>query len=95
LRNALADAGVFVNVTVGDGEEPLVIELAGPDLNVTLTREGETLATTVNGLSSRTHLPAPSDYLLMREELGIVRSDAVFARTLSPAAQLALSSSTE
>ena len=36
-----------------------------------------------------TNLPRPTDYLLMREELGIVRRDAVFERTLASAARLA------
>ncbi len=60
-----------------------------------LWREGETLVVTVNDLANRTHLPPPSDYLLMREELGIMRRDTVFDRALSTAARLAVSSSTE
>ena len=35
------------------------------------------------------NLPRPTDYLLMREELGIVRRDAIFERTLARAARLA------
>ena len=42
------------------------------------------MVTTVNGLCQQcTHLPRPNDYLLMREELGIVRRDPVFEKTLA------------
>jgi hypothetical protein len=40
----------------------------------------------LGGLAHCTKLPQPSDYLLMREELGIVRKDPVFERTLASAA---------
>ena len=94
-QNALSDAGVAAKARVARGAETIRIELAGAELNVALWREGETLVVTVNGLANRTHLPPPSDYLQMREELGIVRRDTVFDRALSTAARLAVSSSTE
>ena len=43
----------------------------------------------VDGAENCTNLPQPSDYLMMREELGIVRRDAVFERALASAARLA------
>jgi hypothetical protein len=43
---------------------------------------------TQDGGEQCTSLPAPNDYLLMREELGIVRRDAVFEKTVASAAQL-------
>jgi hypothetical protein len=47
------------------------------------------MVVTLNGQSQCTNLPQPTDYLLMREELGIVRHDPVFEKTLASAAQLA------
>jgi hypothetical protein len=43
----------------------------------------------VDNAENCTNLPQPSDYLTMREELGIVRRDAVFERALASAARLA------
>jgi hypothetical protein len=56
---------------------------------VRLEREEQRMITTVNGISHCTNLPVPSDYLVMREELAIVRRDPVFEKTLVSAAQLA------
>ena len=56
--------------------------------------EDERLVTVVNEQSNCTNLPRPTDYLLMREELGIVRRDPVFEGTLASAARLAVSSGT-
>jgi glucose-6-phosphate dehydrogenase assembly protein OpcA len=92
VANALADAGVKAKLSVEkrDGAA-LSIELAGPEVRVALARQGERLVITVNQLSNCTNLPQPSDYLLMREELGIVRGDAVFERSLASAARLGYS----
>jgi hypothetical protein len=65
------------------------VELSGPEFHVQLARQEQRLVVTVNTLSNCTNLPQPSDYLLMREELGIVRKDAVFEKTLASAAGLA------
>jgi glucose-6-phosphate dehydrogenase assembly protein OpcA len=92
VANALADVGVQVKPEVAaaaGGKPALRVELSGEGLGVELVREEERLAITVNGLSHCTHLPPPSDYALMREELGIVRRDAVFDKTLASAAALA------
>jgi hypothetical protein len=59
---------------------------------VALSRQENRLVTTVNEQSNCTNLPTASDYLLMREELGIVNRDAIFERTLAAAARLAVSS---
>jgi glucose-6-phosphate dehydrogenase assembly protein OpcA len=95
VANALADAGVqaALRVEKQDGAAPhsLRLELAGPEVRVALARQGERLVITVNHLSNCTNLPQPSDYLLMREELGIVRRDAVFERSLVSAARLGYS----
>jgi glucose-6-phosphate dehydrogenase assembly protein OpcA len=64
----------------------LRVELAGTGLRVELVRQDGNLTVTVNELSHNTRLPHPTDYALMREELGIVRRDPVFERSLEAAA---------
>ena len=92
VNNCLADAGVTAKVRVAPGAPTLRLELTGEALQVTLSRENDRLVTTVNEQSNCTHLPHTSDYLAMREELGIVSRDVVFERTLASAARLAVSS---
>lgn len=87
IANALADVGVDVEVTLTPVDDSsLRVELAGDGLQVALARDGDRLVVTVNGASHCTNFPRPTDYLLMREELGIVRHDAVFERILGSAA---------
>ena len=82
--------GARTEEVVAAAEVPtLRIRLTGPGLNIELIRRDETLVVTVNELSFHTRLPYPTDYLLMREELGIVRRDPLFERTLASAAGLA------
>jgi len=92
VANALADAGVkaALKVEKQDGAA-LRMELSGPEVRVAMERQGDRLVIEVNRLSNCTNLPQPSDYLLMREELGIVRRDAVFEKSLVSAARLAYS----
>jgi hypothetical protein len=68
------------------------VELVGEGFAVELARREDRMVVTVNGFSQCTSLPQPTDYLLMREELGIVRRDPVFERALTRAASLALPS---
>jgi glucose-6-phosphate dehydrogenase assembly protein OpcA len=75
------------------GADSLRLDLESPKFRVSLTREDGRLVTTVDGVSTCASLPAASDYLLMREELGIVRRDPVFESSLASAARLAVSSS--
>jgi glucose-6-phosphate dehydrogenase assembly protein OpcA len=88
---ALADTGVNAQlvVEIGPGAAPLSVELAGGEFRVALARREDRLVITVDDAENCTNLPQPSDYLVMREELGIVRRDAVFERTLASAARLA------
>ena len=65
------------------------VDLAGENLHLEQSCSGGTLAVTVNGLSQCTNLPRATDYLLVREELGILRRDPVFEATLASAARLA------
>lgn len=67
----------------------LRVELTGDGLRVEFARRDGTLSVSVNELSHQTSLPHPTEYLLMREELAIVRRDPVFERTLASAARLA------
>ena len=91
--NALASVGQAVTPVVTSQDESLRLELSGGTVHVELSRHGERLVTVVNEQSNCTNLPRPADYHLMREELGIVRRDAVFEDTLASAARLAVSSS--
>jgi hypothetical protein len=86
IANALADVGIHVEVTLTpvDGSS-LRVELTGDGLQVELARDGDRLVVTLNGASHCTNFPKPTDYLLMREELGIVRHDAAFERILASA----------
>jgi glucose-6-phosphate dehydrogenase assembly protein OpcA len=91
VADALRDAGVSAQVVVGTGSGPpsLSVELAGGGFRVELVRQQDRLIITVDNAENCTNLPQPGDCLLMREELGIVRRDAVFERTLASAARLA------
>jgi glucose-6-phosphate dehydrogenase assembly protein OpcA len=91
--NALAAVGRVVAPVLSRQDESLRLELSGGQFRVELSRQDERLVTVVNEQSNCTNLPRPTDYLLMREELGIVRRDAIFERTLASAARLAVSSS--
>jgi glucose-6-phosphate dehydrogenase assembly protein OpcA len=91
VADALRDAGVSAQVVVGPGSGPasLSVELAGGGFRVQLARQQDRLVISVDDAQNCTNLPQPGDYLMMREELGIVRRDAVFERTLASAARLA------
>jgi glucose-6-phosphate dehydrogenase assembly protein OpcA len=91
--NALASVGVVVTPVFERQEETLRLELSGGTFHVKLSRQDDRLVTVVNEQSNCTNLPRPTDYHLMREELGIVRRDAIFEGTLASAARLAVSSS--
>ena len=91
IVDALEDAGASAKVVVGagPGAASLSVELAGDGFGVSLARREDRLVIAVDHAENCTNLPQPSDYLLMREELGIVRRDAVFERALASAARLA------
>ena len=94
LTDCLADAGVHASFAVGPAAEgvSLRVELVGEGFAAELARREDRMVVTVNGFSQCTSLSQPTDYLLMREELGIVRHDPVFERALTRAAGLALPS---
>jgi glucose-6-phosphate dehydrogenase assembly protein OpcA len=84
----IADA-VKAKVEVEPSDATLRVAMDGDGLRVELARQDGRLTVAVNELSHCTSLPQPTEYLLMREELGIVRRDPVFERTLASAARLA------
>ena len=91
IRESLAAVGVNPALAISraaDGDF-LRVRLTGEGLAVELARQDDRMVVTLNGQSQCTNLPQPTDYLLMREELGIVRHDPVFEKTLASAAQLA------
>jgi len=91
ICDALLDGGVTLRPAVQESagaDSTMQVELQAPDLKVEMNREDERLVIRVNELVSCTNLPQPTDYLLMREELGIVQKDTVFERALASAARL-------
>jgi glucose-6-phosphate dehydrogenase assembly protein OpcA len=96
VANALADAGVRAQAAWLPRPElsgrALRVELTGGDFRVSLERQDDRLTIHAGQISHCTSLSQPTDYLLMREELGIVRRDPVFERTLASAARLAAAS---
>jgi hypothetical protein len=95
LKGCLADAGApDASLAVRPAAEgvSLRVKLAAEGFVVELARREDRMVVTVNGVSQCTSLPQPTDYLLMREELGIVRRDPVFEKALTRAASLTLPS---
>ena len=90
VMDALGGAGVRAELQVApESAASLRVDLAGEGFHVGLERRQDRLTIAVDGLSNCTNLPRPTDYLLMREELGIVRHDPVFEKALASAARLA------
>ncbi len=96
--DALAGAGVHARLSLEPDAaltgRALRVELAGKDFRMALERQEDRLITRVGDTSQCVSLPRPTDYMVMREELGIVRNDPVYERTLASAARLAASFST-
>jgi glucose-6-phosphate dehydrogenase assembly protein OpcA len=86
-KDALESLGAQVSVTLAR-ESAAFVELASGDFAVRLERQGPCLAIRLDGAEQCTSLPTPTDYLVMREELGIAGRDAVFEKTLASAARL-------
>jgi glucose-6-phosphate dehydrogenase assembly protein OpcA len=91
IRDALVAAGVHAELEVSSVKEEdfFCVRLTGEGIGVELAREKDRMVVTLNGSSQCANLPKPTDYMLMREELGIVRHDTVFEKTLASAALLA------
>ncbi len=80
-------SGVSLAVEPSSEVSSLRVELSGSDFRVQLERREARLTVTVNDLTSCTNLPVLTDYLLLREELGIMRRDPIYEDTLKTAAQ--------
>ena len=93
--NSLGSIGSAIVPVISPQSASLRLELAGSSFRVELSRAEDRLVTAINDQSNCTHLPQPSDYLLMREELSRVGRDRIFEKALASAARLAVSSSTE
>jgi glucose-6-phosphate dehydrogenase assembly protein OpcA len=93
--DALAGVGVRASLNMEPDAalsgRALRIELAGQDFRMSLERQEDRLVMRVGESSQCMSLSQPTDYMLMREELGIVRRDPVYERTLASAAKLAVS----
>jgi glucose-6-phosphate dehydrogenase assembly protein OpcA len=91
IRDSLAAAGIksSLQFTRATAEDSLLVRLTGEGFTAALAREKGRMVVTLNGSSQCTNLPQSTDYQLMREELGIVRHDPVFEKTLASAASLA------
>ena len=68
--------------------QDLALELSGSEFQLRLSREGDQLKLTADGQSRTSNLPPSGDYSPLREELGLVRHDPVFERTLAAAAAI-------
>jgi glucose-6-phosphate dehydrogenase assembly protein OpcA len=91
IRDSLAGVGVnpSLNFVRAATEDFLLVRLRGEGISVEMSRQGDRMVVTLNGASQCTNLPHPTDYMLMREELGLVRHDPVFEKVLAAAARLA------
>ena len=88
LQAAFALGGARPSFAREQGES-FQVRFAGENLQLEQACRDGSLRVTVNGLSQCTNLPQPTDYLMVREELGILRHDRVFEAALAAAARLA------
>jgi glucose-6-phosphate dehydrogenase assembly protein OpcA len=91
ILDSLALLGVNPQLSVRRAAEVnmLRVRLTGDGIAAEMERQGDRMVVAVDGFSQCTNLPQPTDYLLMREELGIVRRDPVFEKALASAVRLA------
>jgi glucose-6-phosphate dehydrogenase assembly protein OpcA len=90
IRDSLGLLGVnsALRISRSSDDDSLRVRLTGEGLAAELARQDDRMVVTLNGSSQCTNLPQPTDYMLMREELGIVRRDQVFEKALASAARL-------
>ena len=89
MAGSLDSARINATVRIRTKTHGTFAELECGDFHARLERQDRHLVATVNGLSQCTLLPKPDDYLLLREELGILHRDPVFEKTLASAAPFA------
>jgi glucose-6-phosphate dehydrogenase assembly protein OpcA len=92
IADSLLSVGVHPQLNVRPAAEALDslrVRLTGDGLAAEVERWKDRMVVTLDGVSQCANLPQATDYLLMREELGIVRRDPVFEKTLASAARRA------
>jgi glucose-6-phosphate dehydrogenase assembly protein OpcA len=89
MAGALESAGVKASAQIHCQAQQTFAELESGAFHARLERQDGHLATTVDGLSQCVLLPTPGDYLLLREELGILDRDPAFEKTLASATEFA------
>ena len=91
VRDALLAAGVrpALQFSQTSSSDFVRVILTGDGIQAELVRSEDRMVVTLNGTSQCTNLPLPTDYLMMREELGLIRHDPIFEATLASAARLA------
>jgi glucose-6-phosphate dehydrogenase assembly protein OpcA len=87
VLDSLRDAGIQAEPAVAQGGAPVTLE--GEGLRLEMRRADGRIEVSLNGTSTCASLSPPTDYLLMREELEIVRRDPVFEKTVASAVRLA------
>jgi glucose-6-phosphate dehydrogenase assembly protein OpcA len=88
IQDGLQALGAQASVTMAR-EAGTFVQMESADLSLRVERQEQRMITTMNGFSQCANLPLTSDYLVMREELGIAGRDPVFEQTLASAARLA------
>lgn len=89
ILDALATAGIRPTLAAGGSGSPAPVVLEGTGFRLEIARQEDRMVVSLNDFSHCTNLSPATDYRLMREELGILRRDPVFERTLVSAARLA------
>jgi glucose-6-phosphate dehydrogenase assembly protein OpcA len=93
VMDSLADAGVEAKLNLAPdpalAAPSIRLEMTGGDFHVVLERRHDRISIQAGALSHWASLAQPTDCMLMREELGILRRDPIFERALASAARLA------
>ena len=89
ILDALQDVGICPKLAAGGSGSAVPVVLEGAGFRLEMSRQEDRMVVSLNDLSNCTSLSPATDYLLMRQELGILRRDPVFERTLASAVRLA------
>jgi glucose-6-phosphate dehydrogenase assembly protein OpcA len=94
LQAGLPDAAISLERAEGEGCHLARVEFDSGETPIAIgLSQGQAAEMRMDGFVSKSICPEPSDYLLLREELGIEGADPVYARALRAAAELAAASS--
>lgn len=89
ILDALGAAGIRPKLAAGGSGSSVPVVLQGAGLRLEMSRQEDRMVVSLNDRAHCTSLSRATDYLLMREELSILRRDPVFERTLASALRLA------